>query len=75
MTLAVTLEIAHVAVWQWRPQGGAPIPNYLLGPGRNATKPDAFHAKRAARNKLREHQARAKPFALLTQAVAEWRPA
>lgn len=35
----VALELAHVPLWNLREQGGAPVPCYQLGRGRNAPMP------------------------------------
>ncbi len=45
----VALNLAHVALWLDRPQGGAPVENYELGPGENAVRPKR---NRAARRRL-----------------------
>lgn len=72
LDLAVRLGLAHIAVWQWRPQGGAPVPQFLLGAGVNAARPSATAVKRAARQ-LRNERARAsRPFVPLATAVAAW---
>jgi hypothetical protein len=74
LDLAVKLGIAHIPVWQWRDQGGAPIPQYQMGAGRSAPKPYGCVAKRAAAVKRQQHKAAVKPFVPLINALAAWAP-
>lgn len=61
----VNLELAHVALWLDRDQGGIPLPQYQLGAGRNVPMPRTKRAER--RELLRARQERLRTFALLTQ--------
>ena len=56
------LELAHVPLWGHRPQGGAPMPQYQLGRGRNAPEPTRVLQKQsheldmARQRRARRHQ-------------------
>jgi hypothetical protein len=63
----VDVRLAHVPLWLWRRQGGAPLPQYQLGEGRNVPPPRPRRAERRAI--LRTRAARRRSFEPLAQAM------
>lgn len=58
LEVLVALDLAHVALWLDRPQGGAPVENIVLGPGENAPKPKRNRALRRRLHTQREQSVR-----------------
>lgn len=63
----VATGLAHVPLWQWRDQGGAPVPQYQLGPGRNAPMP---RVRPKQRRELLRERGRGRRFAQLDAVMA-----
>lgn len=68
----VDLQLAHVPLWLWTPQGGPCLPQYELGPGENMPQPRYRWGERRAL--LRERKELQQSFQPLLRAMTKQIP-
>lgn len=62
-------RLARIACWQWRNHGGAPIPQYQIGPGAAASRP-ARMGGREIQARYRARKREALPFIIIGAALS-----